>query len=123
MSVAMSYHELQANLLQLEQEIINQENGPPMAPTILKCNCNLTCECQDCLENPLPLDGSIKIRILSWCPTPNQGQFINCFMGQYSTTFYYTWPCGLSAHCNPPRAPLPKETDLAHDFVQMLLDN
>ncbi|CAL4075535.1 unnamed protein product [Meganyctiphanes norvegica] len=61
MSVAMSYHELQANLLQLEEDIINQENGPPMAPTIVKCNCNLeTCDCQECLANPLPLDGSIK---------------------------------------------------------------
>ncbi|CAL4247645.1 unnamed protein product [Meganyctiphanes norvegica] len=123
MSVAMPYHELQANLLQFEHDLIIQENGPPMAPTILKFSCNLTCSCQDCLDNPLPLDGSIKIRILSWCPTPDQGQFINCFMGQYGTTFYYMWPCRLSAHCNGPIAPLPKESDLAQDFVQMLLNN
>ncbi|CAL4068322.1 unnamed protein product [Meganyctiphanes norvegica] len=122
MSVAMSYHELQANLLQLEEDIINQENGPPMAPAFLKCNCNLTCECQYCLEDPLPLDGFIKKLILSWCPTPNQGQFINCFMGQYDSTFYYTWPCGLPAHCNTPPAPLPKGSDLTQEFVQMLLD-
>ncbi|CAL4075604.1 unnamed protein product [Meganyctiphanes norvegica] len=122
MSVTMSYLELQANLLMLEQEHIDQENGPPMAPTILKCNCKLPCECQDCLENPLPLDGSIKIRTLSWCPTPDQGQFINCFIGQYGSTFYYTWPCGLSAHCNGPRAPMAKESHLAKDFVTTMLE-
>ncbi|CAL4156099.1 unnamed protein product, partial [Meganyctiphanes norvegica] len=114
-----------AYLSDLEQHIITEGNGPPMPPTILKCNCDFEiCDCADCLaEGQFPLDGSIKIIMLSWCPSPNQGQFINCFMGDYGTSFYYVWPCGLPAICNPPLAPLPKSSELANDYVQSLLDN
>ncbi|CAL4237962.1 unnamed protein product [Meganyctiphanes norvegica] len=122
MSTSMTFLELQANLLLIEEEHVNEENGPPMAPTVLKCNCSSLCDCQDCIDNPFPTDGSIKMRTLSWCPTTDQGQFINCFIGQYGSTFYYTWPCGLSAHCNGPRAPMEKESQLARNFVATMLE-
>ncbi|CAL4242764.1 unnamed protein product [Meganyctiphanes norvegica] len=119
MSMAMSYHQLRTYLLDLEQQMITQGNGR-MPPTILKCNCDFEiCDSAECLaEGPFPLDSYIKICMLSWCPSSNQGQFINC----YETSFYYVLPCRSPAICNPPLAPLPNSSQLANDYVQSLLN-
>ncbi|CAL4064425.1 unnamed protein product [Meganyctiphanes norvegica] len=112
---------LQINLFQMEQELQHEFGGPPVAPTIFKCPCTETCDCYICEQDPLPTDGSINVRTLNWCPTADQAQFINCFVGLYGSYFYYTWPCGLSAQCNISAAPFPKDTVFARNFMEMML--
>ncbi|CAL4250111.1 unnamed protein product, partial [Meganyctiphanes norvegica] len=119
---AISFVELQANLFLMEQELIDYEGGPPMAPTILKCLCSPVCDCQECIDHLLPTDGSINIRTLSWSPDDEQGQFIHYFIGKYGSYFYYMWPCGNSAHCNGPRAPIEKESQAARNFMALMLE-
>ncbi|CAL4259219.1 unnamed protein product [Meganyctiphanes norvegica] len=92
MARAQSFMELQANLFLMEQELINDTGGPPMAPTILKCLCSQVCDCEECIDQPLPTDGSINVRTLNWCPDSQQGQFIHCFMGSMGAIFTI---CGL----------------------------
>ncbi|CAL4161785.1 unnamed protein product [Meganyctiphanes norvegica] len=50
------------------------DRGPTMASTILKCVCTKLCDCQDCIKEPLPTDGSINVRTLNWCPDAQQAQ-------------------------------------------------
>ncbi|CAL4176338.1 unnamed protein product [Meganyctiphanes norvegica] len=122
MARAQSFVVLQKNLFLMEQELINDNGGPPMAPTILKCNCSEWCDCEECIEEPLPTDGSINVRTLNWCPDAQQAQFIHCFIGQFGSKFYYMWPCGSSAQCHRPRAPLVKESQAARDFMTLMLN-
>ncbi|CAL4070388.1 unnamed protein product [Meganyctiphanes norvegica] len=122
MARAQSFVDLQANLFLMEQELIDDIGGPPMAPTILKCVCTELCDCQDCIEEPLPTDGSINVRTLNWCPDSQQAQFIHYFIGQFGDNFYYMWPCGNSAQCHRPRVPLVKESQAARDFMEMMLN-
>ena len=122
MARAITFLELEANLLLMEQEHVDDEGGPPMAPTILKCLCSPVCDCQECTDHPLPTDGSIKVCTLSWCPDADQGQFIHCFIGQYGSYFYYMWSCGHSTHCNGPRAPIKKDSQAARNFVALMLE-
>ena len=123
MARALAFARLQKNLMLMEQEIQKDNGGPPMAPTIFKCNCSEWCGCEECIEEHLPTaDGAINVRTLNWCPDAQQAQFIHCFIGQYGSNFYFQWPCGRSAVCHRPRRLLDKESQAALDFMLLMLN-